>query len=1096
VPEAVEIFVPCDVVNVNVVVGPHDHLSPLEELFLRAVHEGASGFYELADLFGLGPRLTLDLVFDLWRRGYLVVDMTRGAVQCTEEVRETIRRDELEKLSGGETREETRDVMLDLLTGSVLPVRGSRGLPVPRAAVPVDLFDFGIETVSRSSLIEALRRVVERRNGSGRPVKVLAARLSARHLQVTAERRWLPVHVESRVDESGTLVTRVADADMPAAAKRLVAENLALIAEDRPDSSFVQYLLERADSHGEIRDEDLSQLLRSLESKVADIANVDRGLRESHELQLQELADEIESRADDAIAQRANLTVVAGQEAHAHSVRALIAAARQQLVLVCPWIRYRALSSILGNLEAALARGVQIFVLWGIAPDSTLDQDVSNALLELRLRHPTRFFFSTRSAVTHAKLLVQDDEQALVSSLNFLSSSRDDTFELGLLVGGVGRRTTCGAIRDLLAYARAAYPEYIPAQSMFHLWEDFHEDGVAENPRAVGSQSPAVSFSSDLHERSLDDLDEHGISLWQIWWRTRTQQLLQIAAASPDTAAIRKNGQHREALWRLIGESQRRLVVTSDQLGPEVVDQRLLALLEERLRAGVKVLVVYNRLSRLADGEAVDGLQQLASRFDTTMRVVSGTPSHSKLVVSDDVAVVTSFNFLSFEGYYEDGRRGRRRPQRSEIGVELRSGDATNSIMSVIAEAFAEAAELFEPTVAQQSRTDSLVASVETDGLVASLTALARVTNDEAALARAIRDLLLRAGTGSWSVLDWLARANAPRAILRVAAACALQECQPEQPDADRWRMWLAEDRWTHGAVVEAAILRACCTGVPSSVVPRSELTMLAAAWGTPAIPDALAAAVSADDLSPAEVRALAMISTVALLVYGLPDAAAFLELHTESVEDVWRPLTNAALEFWQSHFQSLPMSEIKADLREQEAEAVVDESWEALARSVSEAQSRTFAFGSGLRMRTYLFSDEGPMHELVRSLGRKDTSGVAAWLTRSGITDVQNFLDDATRTATGRDDQLLHSGTRVSYVRVLEEVRDAAAAVTRAAGAAHTHRGSYVRQGAISVAELLATGWPALSGSVDALSTPERDVVRLVFESLRPVVEWSSTVR
>src|SRR6266511_4077502 len=115
-PETIEIYVPCDVINVNVVVGPHDHLSPLEQLFLRSVYEGVTGFYELADLFAIGPRLTLDLVFDLWHHGYVMVDMARGTVDCTREVRDIVAAGDFEKLSGGESREETRAVMQDRLT--------------------------------------------------------------------------------------------------------------------------------------------------------------------------------------------------------------------------------------------------------------------------------------------------------------------------------------------------------------------------------------------------------------------------------------------------------------------------------------------------------------------------------------------------------------------------------------------------------------------------------------------------------------------------------------------------------------------------------------------------------------------------------------------------------------------------------------------------------------------------------------------------------------------------------------------------------------------------------------------------------------------
>lgn len=1091
-PEAVEIFVPCDVVNVNVVVGPYDHLSPLEELFLRAVHEGATGFYELSDIFGVGPRLTLDLIFDLWRRSYLVVDMARGTVQCTAEVSEVIRRGELEQLSGGETREETRDVMLDRLTGSVLPVRGPRGLPVPRAAVPDDLFDFGIETVSRSALIEALKRVIERRIGGGRPARVLAARLSAQHLQMTAERRWLPVHVEAAMDESETLVARVVDADMPATTRRLIGENLALIVEDRPDSAFVQYLMDHARRDGAPQTEDVADLLRRLETKVTEMPSVERGVREHHQLQLEELAAEIDAVARDAVAQEAELVAAAGREAHLEVVHDLVMSAKRQLVIVCPWIRYRALSAVVDDLQAALRRGVQVFLLWGIAPDSTLDQDVSNALLQLRLQHPTRFFFSSRSSVTHAKLLIQDDEQALVTSLNFLSSSRDDAFELGAVIRAPERATPCAAISTLLEYARGAYPEYIPAQSMFHLWEDFHEQTARQTSSAPSSRPAELRFTADL-DRSLEDLDEQGVALWQLWWQTQVRHLGTLVAASPDTARIRKNGQHREALWRLIGEAQERLLISSDQLGPEVVDQRLLGLLDDRLRAGVKVVVLFNRLSKLAqtDERPLDDLLRLESQYGENLRVLREQPSHSKVIVSDDSALVSSFNFLSFEGYYEDGRRGGRRPQRSEIGVELRSESTTNGVAAAIASAFPKAAEVFPLTLGESERVAPSPAGWTGARRAADLLANLAHAEHRAHVARVVRQLLLEGDNDAWQVLEWLGESGAPRAIVRMAAATALSTTPTEEVQAARWRLWLAEEAWARQAYIEAALLRSSCADCTSSIVPRPELAMLAAAWGTPAGSNALATALSAVELGTAEIQALTMVAAVALLVYGSPDAAEFIEARKDEVDEVWRPLLNAAREFWGKYYQAVPLAEITTEIREHAEEAALGEGWDSLAARVSDVRSRTFAFGSGLRMRTYLFSDVGPMRELVDAIQGRDAAGVARWLGESGISDVDDFLDEATRTATGRDDQLLHSGTRASYVRLLEDVRGAALTVAKPAGTTETHEGSHVRLGAISVAELVTRDWPVLNSSVTRLPTPEGEVVRIALASLEPLGEW-----
>ena len=119
-----EVYLPCDVLSVKVHVGPQEHLSSLEKLFLEAIYEGVNHFHELVDLFGIEHRPTLDLVFDLWRRGYLVLDLARGAVHLDSRVKELLADSRLDELDGGESTDETREVMLDKVSGHVLPVSG------------------------------------------------------------------------------------------------------------------------------------------------------------------------------------------------------------------------------------------------------------------------------------------------------------------------------------------------------------------------------------------------------------------------------------------------------------------------------------------------------------------------------------------------------------------------------------------------------------------------------------------------------------------------------------------------------------------------------------------------------------------------------------------------------------------------------------------------------------------------------------------------------------------------------------------------------------------------------------------------------------
>ena len=98
------------------------------------------------------------------------------------------------------------------------------------------------------------------------------------------------------------------------------------------------------------------------------------------------------------------------------------------------------------------------------------------------------------------------------------------------------------------------------------------------------------------------------------------------------------------------------------------------------VQRGVQVTLVYRRARRDIrrtrscavaghTGQAPDGPGQAPAEQQD---------SHAKVLVVDDEAMVTSFNFLSFDGYY--GGVGRRR-QRAEVGVRIFGGDVASRLL-------------------------------------------------------------------------------------------------------------------------------------------------------------------------------------------------------------------------------------------------------------------------------------------------------------------------------------------------------------------------------------------------------------------------------
>ena len=97
--------------------------------------------------------------------------------------------------------------------------------------------------------------------------------------------------------------------------------------------------------------------------------------------------------------------------------------------------------------------------------------------------------------------------------------------------------------------------------------------------------------------------------------------------------------------------------------------------LRERLEEGVVVLFVYRRVSRndARNSTLVKPLEALESSYKNFK--LCNAENHAKLLVHDDLVVVSSLNFLSFGAEYEDGLPSRRRRIRSELGLAVTNSD-------------------------------------------------------------------------------------------------------------------------------------------------------------------------------------------------------------------------------------------------------------------------------------------------------------------------------------------------------------------------------------------------------------------------------------
>lgn len=106
--------------------------------------------------------------------------------------------------------------------------------------------------------------------------------------------------------------------------------------------------------------------------------------------------------------------------------------AKNRLLIVSPWIRDAVLNSYrTGKLKSLVERGVEVFIGYGLGEDGKLGRDKGdNAIVfleQLAQRKPNLHFHELGD--THAKILLVDDQFAVIGSFNWLSfegSSRKD----------------------------------------------------------------------------------------------------------------------------------------------------------------------------------------------------------------------------------------------------------------------------------------------------------------------------------------------------------------------------------------------------------------------------------------------------------------------------------------------------------------------------------------------------------------------------------------------------------------------------------------------------------------------------------------------
>jgi phosphatidylserine/phosphatidylglycerophosphate/cardiolipin synthase-like enzyme len=141
-----------------------------------------------------------------------------------------------------------------------------------------------------------------------------------------------------------------------------------------------------------------------------------------------------------------------------HFVRTLCSSAREQVVMVAPYLSPTGLAGLRDSLAASAERGAWIRLLTGDLGDprgrnrrslSALVEGERGSVVRTRLRVLTAT--ERLPALIHAKIILADQQTGYLGSANFSQSAMDSNFELGVALCTPQVR----ALESLLAFFEA-----------------------------------------------------------------------------------------------------------------------------------------------------------------------------------------------------------------------------------------------------------------------------------------------------------------------------------------------------------------------------------------------------------------------------------------------------------------------------------------------------------------------------------------------------------------------------------------------------------------------------------------------------------------
>lgn len=922
-------FIPCEVFDVEVILGPSEGLTVFERLVLEAIAHGQNHLDKLTEFFQIGHRPTFVLIADLWRAGHLAVDVANGGIHLTTRTKELMQQHKLDELSSSDHKHKAFKLCQELVTetGHILPFVPAQKILLPAKSetnnpyrIAPKLKEYGsYRHALLADIIEAASQAARKMpQFDHRTIKSasLKADISPNEILATQRRLW---EIEAWIQQNpnGSIkFSIVSPSNLDGRIRRSLEEALNKLSLEKPDEPFVKHLYNNAQAEDDDREAGSPEsLLNKLVQKVDAVAKIEGNALSAH-AELSGLANS----ARDAVMQRwseqAEVRLIFGAEDLRKTIIYEIRRAKHRVIMACPWLDREELDKYHDTIKEALERGVQFFLLWGLYPDGKIPDKVMHRL-EL-WQDDGEFHWVTKAARTNECYFLRDWEVEILTGIPFLNKKASADLALSLEM----RKPTalspddCRFVNDQFNRAYRLAPDPIFIKKLAQLRRNTICEKTPTRSEFPNPPPAPVAFKPEQWGDKEPAFTQANLTIWKNNWKYWADDLSQCFNRIGDTVFLIHDGQHRDVLLQAVEEAKSFIIIASERLSSQVFSESFKESLSNAAKRGVSIRLIYGDLHK-DDELAHNRLEELFQVYPSAVHKFPAS-CHGGLLITEDALLLTSFSLLSKIGH--DINQGRRGIQ-YETGAFVRSRNLIQQAVELLEQKIPgfhstsitlqslaptkKAAEKEESIADQAAKTITMYLA-DFFGQLGNLNTSDKSANAQLAefchdwFMNLVENKKLVENNTVFAILEQLVP-SLPSDLRELTVANCLKSYRRVKyglgAEYEGWLLWLAGEKWHAGDYMETAILLHRCQPHSRPELPPIWLAELAADQGQPKLlEDKLIDAAYGYDLQEADLVAIFCVSCIWL---GRDES----EIAREVLEKISQNKLPAALKVWAEAF-------------------------------------------------------------------------------------------------------------------------------------------------------------------------------------------------